>query len=71
MRLRSRFDCFVCVRACVCGDRSEFGDQSCLDDRHLECVAVATKGKRLEADTVGSGTPSTETEAELKMFLSE
>lgn len=38
----------VCV--CVCCDLTTFGAQSCLDNRHLECVAVATKEKRLEAE---------------------
>lgn len=52
------------VSVCVCCDKSAFGAQSCLDTRHLERVAVATKKKRLEAGTVGSRTPSTEIEAE-------
>lgn len=56
----------LCVCVCVCCDKSAFGAQSCLDTRHLERVAVATKKKRLEAGTMGSRTPSTEIEAESK-----
>lgn len=52
----------MCVYGC---DKSAFGAQSCLDTRHLERVAVATKEKRLEAGTVGSRTP-TEIEAEVR-----
>lgn len=57
----------VCVPVwvCACSDRSVCWAQSCLDTRHLEWVAVATE-KRLEAGTVGSRTPPTEIEAEVR-----
>lgn len=48
---------YLWTSVCVCCDQT-FRNQPCLDTRHLERVAVATKEKRLEADTVGSKTPT-------------